>query len=128
MQENNVHHMDFGSRVASRMVDSASHSGDLKGGDGGGTSGGMSEEALKPRVDFLHTAFLWLAGLMVTAFLALITVNLTLAGNANTRTDKLVETVSGLNRQAGEVASNQDEANRRLDRIEAKIDRLLEKK
>lgn len=100
----------------------------LKSGDGGGTSGSVTEDALKPRVDFLHTAFLWLAGALVTAIVAIIGVNLTLASNANSRTDKVIESVSTLNREVGEVSAKADETNRRLDRIEAKLDRLLERK
>ncbi|WP_159975824.1 MULTISPECIES: hypothetical protein [unclassified Novosphingobium] len=88
----------------------------------------MTDDALKPRVDFLHTAFLWLAGALVTALVTIVVLNLTLASSANVRTDRLIENISLINRQAGEQGTKMDEANRRLDRIEAKLDRLLDQR
>lgn len=98
--------------------------GSLKDGGGGGTSGGMTDDALKPRVDFLQTAFLWLAGIMVTAIVAIIGVVLALSSAANVRTDKLTETTAALSREVGVSNAKLDEANRRLDRIERKIDAI----
>jgi len=88
----------------------------------------MGEDTIKSRVDFLHTAFLWLVGALVTAIIAIIGVNLTLASNTNSRIDKIVETGSTMNRQLGEQAVKVDEVNRRLERIESKLDRLIEKR
>ncbi|MGA1806715.1 hypothetical protein VHN57_08400 [Sphingobium sp. WW5] len=100
----------------------------LHKGGGGGISGGMSEDSLKPRVDFLHTAFLWLAGAIITVALAIVTVTFTMSNSTNGRIDKLTDAVSTMNREAGEQSTKQDDTNRRLDRIESKIDQLLERK
>lgn len=100
----------------------------LPPGGPGGTSGGMTEDAIKPRVDFLQSAFLWLAGAVVTITLAFITAILLLSNGMNARADKIVENVASLSRQIGENGARLDEENRRLDRIEAKIDRLLEQR
>ncbi len=100
----------------------------LKSGGGGGTSSGMSDDAIKPRVDFLHTAFLWLAGIIITGLLAILGVSVTMSNNTNGRIDKVADSVSTMNRENGEQSASQAETNRRLDRIEGKIDQLLERK
>lgn len=98
----------------------------LSAGGGGGTPGGVTDDALKPRVDFLHTAFLWLAGLMITALLAIVTVIFSVSGRTDAKIDKLAETVSALGREVGATNERQEardrETIRRLDRIEAKLD------
>lgn len=96
----------------------------LKNSGGGGRFSGMSEESLKPRVDFLQTAFLWLAGLFITGLLAIFTAILTVSSGTNGRIDKLTEAVSAMNRENGEQSSKSDDTNRRLDRIEQKIDKI----
>jgi hypothetical protein len=100
----------------------------LKGGGGGGTYGGMSNDtnsdALKPRVDFLQTAFLWLAGIMVAAIGTIVLVAVNLTGATNTRLDRSVEATSALNREVGQLGVKADETNVRLQRIEDKLDRL----
>ena len=95
---------------------------------GGGTSDNMPEDALKPRVDFLQTAFLWLAGALLTVIVAAATMSITSSNASNARIDKVGADLSVLNRQVGEQSSKVDEANRRLERIETKLDRLIEKK
>ena len=100
----------------------------LHGGGGGGTHGGMSSDtnldALKPRVDFLQTAFLWLAGIMVAAIGTIVLVAVNLTGATNTRLDRSVESTSALNREVGQLSVKADETNVRLQRIEDKLDRL----
>ncbi|WP_311271272.1 hypothetical protein [Sphingobium sp. WCS2017Hpa-17] len=88
----------------------------------------MSDDAIKPRVDFLHTAFLWLAGIIITGLLAILGVSVTMSNNTNGRIDKVADSVSTMNRENGEQSASQAETNRRLDRIEGKIDQLLERK
>jgi hypothetical protein len=96
----------------------------LHGGGGGDTLPPMTDDSLKPRVDFLHTAFLWLAGVMVAAITTIIVVAFTLSTSTNARLDKSIETTSGISREVGVVGAKIDEANRRLERIEGKLDQL----
>lgn len=103
------------------------HDDRLNPPSGGGISGGMSEESLKPRVDFLHTAFLWLAGAIITVALAVVTVNVTTSNTTNGRIDKLTEGVSVMNREAGEQSMKQDDTSRRLESMEGKLDKMDEK-
>jgi hypothetical protein len=100
----------------------------LHGGGPGGTSGDMkTEDPLKARVDFLHTAFLGLLGLIVAGFIGLATLIGTSNNAANSRIDKAGETVSALNREVGVVGGKVDESNRRLDRIDGKLDQISAK-
>ena len=78
-------------------------------------------------MDFLQTAFLWLAGLFITGMLAIFTAIMTVSSGTNGRIDKLTEAVSVMNRESGVQASKAEDANQRLDRIEGKIDKLLTK-
>jgi hypothetical protein len=95
----------------------------LKGGDSGGTSGTMSDDALKPRVDFLHTAFLWLAGAIVTITVGLAALILNQGSGTNARIDKVADSVSSLNREVGVLSAKQDDANKKLDAISDKLDK-----
>ena len=98
--------------------------GPLNPPGGSGTSAPVADDPLKSRVDFLQTAFLWLAGIMITGFIAMITVTLNSSSSANVRSDRVVETVSVLNREVGTVGVKVDESNRRLNNIENKLDQI----
>ena len=102
----------------------------LRGGGGGGTSGGVTDDALKPRVDFLQSAFLWLAGFMITAILAFVAVIFATSAATNARVDalgvkvdRLAEVVAGFGREVSALSVKMDERGRRLDRGEAGADR-----
>lgn len=79
-------------------------------------------DQLKPRVDFLHTAFLWLTGVIVAAIGTLVIGAVSLTASTNSRLDKGAEATSALNREVGQLSVKIDEANERLARIEAKLD------
>ena len=98
--------------------------GPLNPPGGSGTSTPVADDPLKSRVDFLQTAFLWLAGIMITGFIAMVTVTLNVSSSANARSDKIAETVSNLNREVGTVGTKVDESNRRLNNIENKLDQI----
>lgn len=98
--------------------------GPLNPPGGSGTSAPVADDPLKSRVDFLQTAFLWLAGIMITGFIAMVTVTLSVSSSANVRSDKVAETVSNLNREVGTVGTKVDESNRRLNNIENKLDQI----
>ena len=98
--------------------------GPLNPPGGSGTLIPVADDHLKSRVDFLQTAFLWLAGIMITGFIAMVTVMLNVSSSANARSDKIVETMSGLNREVGVVGGKVDESNRRLSSIENKLDQI----
>jgi len=96
----------------------------LHGDGGGGTSGPVDSDNLKSRVDFLHTAFLWIAGLLITALVAIVTVILTVSSNTNGRIDKIPESISALNREVGRSGDRQEETNRRLEHIETRLEKI----
>lgn len=96
----------------------------LKGAGPSGTPPKVTDDPLKARVDFLQTAFLWLAGALVTATVAVIGIAVTMTNSTNGRLDKSVEVGSNLNREVGVVGTKIDDSNRRLDRIEQKLDAI----
>ncbi len=109
---------------ATRLREEArSMRGDVRGGGNGGSFAGTGDP-LKPRVDFLHTAFLWLAGALVTAVIGIIAIAVTMTNATNGRLDRSNEELSALSRDIGQVSVKVDDANRRLDRIDQKLDQL----
>lgn len=95
--------------------------------NGGGSSNRMPDDQLKSRVDFLQTAFLWLAGALVTAVIGVIAIAVTLSNSTNVRLDKVNEAMSGLNREVGQVSVKIDASNNRLDRMDEKLDQISRK-
>ncbi|MBX9813977.1 MAG: hypothetical protein A4S12_11750 [Proteobacteria bacterium SG_bin5] len=87
----------------------------------------MPEDALKPRVDFLYTAFLWLVGALITVTIAVVGVSITLSSGTTARLDKNGEQLSALNREVGEVSVKLDDQSKRLQRIEEKLDKLADR-
>lgn len=103
----------------------------LPKGRGDGTSGGVTDDSLKSRVDWLYTLIPWLIGLIVTLFVAIVVSAATTNGRidaaaatTNGRIDRLSETTSSLSREVGVIGGKVDESNRRMDRIEAKLDAI----
>lgn len=94
----------------------------LNSGGGDGIYPSMSEESLKPRVDFLHTAFLWMAGALVTVLVAVMGVIFATSTGTNARIDRMGESVSAVSREVGVVGAKIDDTNRLLERIDAKLD------
>lgn len=111
-----------------RLVPSEGAPSGLNPGGPDDTLPPMTEDSLKPRVDFLQTAFLWLAGALLTVIVAAATMSITSSNATHSRIDKVAGDLTVLNRQIGEQSAKADEANRRLERIETKLDRLLEQK
>lgn len=99
----------------------------LKTKGGGGTSPPVADDPIKSRVDFLHTAFLWLAGALLVAIGTVIGISVNLSNATNSRLDTATKVISDNNREIGQVGVKVDDSNRRLDRIETKIDQLSER-
>lgn len=123
MQQNNV--LQFGKvyQEQHEILEAAEKIAPLKDGDGGGTSPPVTED-LKPRVDFLHSAFLWIAGLGVTSFIALVTLMLTLHAGTNSRIDKVNDTLTTMSHEVGVLSASREGTDARLNRMDAKLDRM----